>query len=318
MAYGNIDRDEIIFKILKYYYIDSLSQVEIASKLNITRVPVSRLLSKAKKDGLIEHRIKYPKDFIFNRNEELEEKVKKKYNLKECVIICSRDNRTEIIVELSNQLEKLFMEIAHEHTFIGVGWGVTLDRIVEHIDIHDKKDVKVVPLIGGYGKLFDNRHSNNIARVLAEKFNGISYTVNIPALLDSKEIKESIQKDSATKDMYGLIRRVEAALLCISDLGKESTLYKSGQLKEEDLYYLEGLGVIGDINFIFIDKEGNFVPNEISERQTNFFPIEQMKSVDNVIGMAVGKRKAGILKAVLKGGLINTLLCDEHAVGMFI
>jgi len=318
MAYGNTDRDNIIFKILKYYYIDDLSQVEIASKLNMTRVSVSRLLSKAKKDGLIEHRIKYPKNFIFDRNEELEEKLKKKYNLKECVIMCSRDNRTEIIIELSNQLEKLFTSIAHEHTFIGVGWGVTLDRIVEYINIHDKKDIKVVPLIGGYGKLFDNRHSNNIARVLAEKFNGISYTVNIPALLDSKEIKESIQKDSATKEMYGLTKRVGIALLCMSDLSKESTLYKSGQLKEEDLYYLEGLGVIGDINFIFIDKEGNFVPNEISERQTIFFPIEQMKSVDNVIGMAVGKRKAEILKAVLKGGLVNILLCDEDAANMSI
>ena len=318
MVYGNINKDNIIFKILKYYYIDDLTQVEIAAKLNITRVSVSRLLSKAKKEGLIEHRIKYPKNFIFDRNEELEEKLKKKYKLKECIIICSRDNRTEIIIELSNQLEKLFTNISCDHTFIGVGWGVTLDRIVEYINIHDKKDVKVVPLIGGYGKLFDNRHSNNIARVLAEKFDGISYTVNVPALLDSKEIRESIQKDSTTKEIYGFAKRVETALLCMSDLSKESTLYKSGQLDEEDLYYLKGLGVIGDINFIFIDKEGKSVPNEISERQTIFFSTEQMKSVKNVIGMAVGKRKAEILKAVLKGGLINILLCDEDSASMLI
>ena len=318
MVYGNINKDNIIFKILKYYYIDDLTQVEIAAKLNITRVSVSRLLSKAKKDGLIEHRIKYPKNFIFDRNEELEEKLKKKYKLKECIIICSRDNRTEIIIELSNQLEKLFTNISRDHTFIGVGWGVTLDRIVEYINITDKKDVKVVPLVGGYGKLFDNRHSNNIARVLAEKFDGISYTVNVPALLDSKEIRKSIQKDSTTKEIYGFAKRVETALLCMSDLSKESTLYKSGQLDEEDLHYLEGLGVIGDINFIFIDKEGKSVPNEISVRQTNFFPIEQMKSAKNVIGMAVGKRKAEILKAVLKGGLINILLCDEDAASMLI
>ena len=318
MVHGNINKDNTIFKILKYYYIDDLTQVEIAAKLNITRVSVSRLLSKAKEDGLIEHRIKYPKNFIFDRNEELEEKLKKKYKLKECIIICSRDNRTEIIIELSNQLEKLFTNISCDHTFIGVGWGVTLDRIVEYINITDKKDVKVVPLVGGYGKLFDNRHSNNIARVLAEKFDGISYTVNVPALLDSKEIRESIQKDSTTKEIYGFAKRVETALLCMSDLSKESTLYKSGQLDEEDLHYLEGLGVIGDINFIFIDKEGKSVPNEISERQTIFFPIEQMKSAKNVIGMVVGKRKAEILKAVLKGGLINILLCDEDAASMSI
>lgn len=316
MALNNIDKDNIIFKILKYYYIDDLSQVEIASKLNITRVSVSRFLSKAKRDGLIEHRIKYPKNFIFDRNEELEEKLKKQFNLKECIIASSRDSRTETLIELSNQLEKLFRKSVHDHTFIGVGWGVTLDRIVEYINIQDKKDIKTVPLIGGYGKLFDNRHSNNIARVLAEKFNGVSYTVHIPALLDSKEIRESIQRDSATKEIYNLAKRVEIALLCMSDLSKESTLYKSGQLNEEDLYYLEGQGVIGDINFVFIDKDGKFVPNEISERQNILFPVEQMESVKNVIGLVVGKRKAGILKAVLKGGLINILFSDEDAASM--
>jgi DNA-binding transcriptional regulator LsrR (DeoR family) len=59
----NLDKKDIIFKILKYYYTDGMTQVEIAPKLNITRVAVSRYLSKAKKDGLIEFKIKYPSNF---------------------------------------------------------------------------------------------------------------------------------------------------------------------------------------------------------------------------------------------------------------
>jgi len=318
MVYRMVDKNNIVFKILKYYYIDDLSQVEIASKLNITRVSVSRYLSKAKKDGLIEHKIKYPKNFIFDRNEELEEKVKDKYDLKECVIVSSQISRTERIIEIANQLEKFLRNIVNDHSYIGVGYGVTLDRIVEYIDIQEKKNIKVIPLIGGYGKLFDNRHSNNIARVLAKKFNGISYTVNIPALLDSKEIKESIQRDSATKELYSIVTRVEVALICMSDLTKESTLYKAGQLDEEDLYYLRGRGAVGDINFIFVDKQGKFVPNEISERQTTLFTMDRMKSTRNVVGLVVGKRKAEILEAVLKGKLINSLFCDEDAAGLLI
>ena len=316
MAYK--DRDNVIFKVLKYHYIDGLNQVEIASKLDISRVAVSRYISKAKKEGLVEHKIKYPENFSFERNEELEKKFIKQYGLKECIIVSSRDNPAETLIELSNQLEKLFEKIAHDYTFIGVGWGTTLDKIVEYIDIQNKKNVKVVPLVGGYGKLFDNTHSNNIARLLANKFNGISYTVHIPALLDTKEIKESILRDSAVKEIYRLAKRVEIALLCMSDLSKESTLYKTRQLDEEDLYYLEGLGVIGDINFIFVDEEGNFVPNEISERQTILFSIEQMKSVKHVIGLAIGARKVKIMRAVLKSSLINILMTDEDTASSVI
>ncbi|MCJ7666189.1 MAG: winged helix-turn-helix transcriptional regulator, partial [Actinobacteria bacterium] len=78
MAYK--DRDNIIFKVLKYYYTDGLSQVEIAAKLDISRVAVSRYISRAKRDGLVELKIKYPNNFAFERNEELEKKIKKQYN----------------------------------------------------------------------------------------------------------------------------------------------------------------------------------------------------------------------------------------------
>jgi len=310
MAYK--DSGNIIFKILKYYYVDDLSQAEIASKLNISRVAVSRYISRAKGEGLIEHKINYPKNFSFERNEELEKEFIKKYGLKECIIVSSKASLTETLIELSNELEKLFGKIIRDHTIIGVGWGTTLDKIIEYIDIREKKNVKVLPLVGGYGRVFDNIHSNNIARILAKKFNGISYMVHIPAILDTKEIKESILKDSAAKEIYRLAKRVEVALLCMSDLSKESTLYKKKQLDEEDIYYLKGLGVIGDINFVFLDREGNFVPNEISDRQTMLFPTEQMKTTNYVVGVAIGERKVEIIRAVLKGKLINILMTDEE------
>ena len=290
-----------------------MSQLEIASKLNITRVAVSRFVSKAKKEGLIEFKINYPANFTIDRYEKLENEFIKLFNLKECIIVPSQSNPKETLKELSDQLVQLFQRIVSDNTFIGVGWGTTLETIANYMEIKEKKNVKVVPLVGGYGKLFDDTHSNNIARIIAGKFNGTSYIVNIPASFDTREIKESIQRDSTAIEVFKLAKRVEVAVLCMSDLSKESTLYKTGQLNQEDLDYLSGLGVIGDINYIFVDKDGNFIPNEISERLTNIFPIELMKSVKNVIGVAIGVRKAEILRAVLKGGLINILITDIDA-----
>ena len=99
MAYE--DRDNVIFKALKYHYIDNLSQVEIAAKLNISRVAVSRYMSRAKREGLVEHKINYPKNFTFKRNEELEKKFIEQYGLKECIIVSSSDIITETLLELS-------------------------------------------------------------------------------------------------------------------------------------------------------------------------------------------------------------------------
>jgi deoxyribonucleoside regulator len=208
--------------------------------------------------------------------------------------------------------------IVKNSTFIGVGWGTTLETISKYMEIKEKKDIRVTPLIGGYGKFSDDAHSNNIARIMAEKFNGTSYVVNIPASFDTKEIKESILADSTAKEIFKRNKMVDLAVLCMSDLSKMSSLYDRGQLNDEDINYLHELGVIGDINYIFVDKNGNFVPNEISDRTTNIFPIALMKSVKNVIGIAFSTRKAIILHAVLKAGLINILLTDSEAANKII
>jgi DNA-binding transcriptional regulator LsrR (DeoR family) len=181
------------------------------------------------------------------------------------------------------------------------------------LEINEKKSIKVIPLVGGYGRLFDDMHSNNIARLIAEKFNGTSYVVNIPALFDTKEIKESIEKDSAAIEIFKLAKRVDVAVFCMGDLSTECSLYKTEQLNIEDLDYLRRVGVVGDINYIFIDKDGKFVTNEISERTSNIFSLELMRSVKNGIGISIGARKAKIIRAVLKGNLINTLLIDIEA-----
>ena len=313
-----MNNNDITFQVLTYYYTDNMTQLQIAEKLNISRIAVSRLLSKARKDGLVQFKIIYPKNMFNVRVANLEKEFTKKYNLKECIIIKTHAEQTETLKELSNQLSNLLDRIVENSTFIGVGWGNTLETVSKYMEVKEKKDIRVTPLIGGYGKFSEGAHSNNIARIIAEKFSGTSYVINIPASFDTKEIKESILADSMGKEIIKRTKMVDLAVLCMSDLSKMSSLYDKGQLNDEDINYLSKLGVIGDINYIFVDKNGNFVPNEISDRTTNIFPIALMKSVKNVLGIAFGTRKAIILNAVLKGGLVNILLTDSEAANKIL
>jgi DNA-binding transcriptional regulator LsrR (DeoR family) len=79
----------------------------------------------------------------------------------------------------------------------------------------------------------------------------------------------------------------------------------------EEFRYLQKLGVIGDVNLIFINKKGEHVPNKIDERIVRISP-DRLKSVKNVIGVAFGKRKLPVIIGALRGGLINILFTDEE------
>ncbi|MDZ7838370.1 MAG: sugar-binding domain-containing protein [Actinomycetota bacterium] len=75
-----------------------------------------------------------------------------------------------------------------------------------------------------------------------------------------------MKKTANTKEIIDLSGNVELAVLGISDIGRDSTLLKSGNFVQEEFDYLKNLGVIGDVNLIFINSKGEHVNNILDER----------------------------------------------------
>jgi len=96
-----------------------------------------------------------------------------------------------------------------------------------------------------------------------------------------------------------------------SDLGPESSYVKYGFISDGEIEYLKGLGVVGDVNLDFINREGKRVPNRINDRVIAL-PISGIRKIRNVVGIAYGTRKGDITKAVLKGGIVDVLIVDRE------
>lgn len=48
------NKRELLIEVARLYYYDNLKQQEIADRLNIPRSSISRILSKAHKEGIVE------------------------------------------------------------------------------------------------------------------------------------------------------------------------------------------------------------------------------------------------------------------------
>ncbi len=304
----NLEFDlKLITKIARLYYYNDLNQQEIAEKLNISRTKVSRYLSKAKRNKIVEIKINSP----YEKFEELSSQVEKKFNIKECLIVSSSENIEESYKNLSNALSELFSRILKDNDYIGVGWGTTLKSVARFINPISQIKINVVPLVGGLGKFGIEVHTNSVASMLAEKYGGISYAIHSPAVLDSSYTKQVLESDSNIKEVLNMVDKVNTAVLGMSDIGFDSTMIKTGNFTINDFEYLKSLGVIGDVNLIFINKEGQQVQNEIDNRILKA-PLEKIKKIKNVIGIAFGKRKIEVIKAALLGKIINILITDEN------
>ena len=304
---NEIERKKFLSKIARFYYSERLTQQEIAGRLNISRTKVSRYLDEARKDKIVEIKINLPEEDYSN----LEYRIEKSFKIKECIVVPTFDNKEEILKMMAGPLNNLFERILAGGSYLGIGWGSSLKGISDYINVSGKSDIKVVPIIGGLGKIGTGVHTNSVAKNIADRLGSISYMIHSPAVLDSKEIREIVENDSNTREIIKLSEKIDTALVGLSDIGPDSTLIKTGSFSLEEFKYLDSLGVVGDVNLIFINENGKHVPNRIDERIVRISP-DRFKKVKNVIGVAFGRRKLKVILGALRGGLINILFTDEE------
>ncbi len=304
---NEMDMEKLLPKIAHLYYLEDMNQDKIAEKFNINRVRVSRYLKKAREKKIVEIKVHYTRESY----QEMERVLENRYDLKECIIIPDREDPREILWEMAVSLTGVLCRILKAGDSMGVNWGLTLKSVAALMESPKKIDVQVVPICGGLGKIELGIHTNSIARSLADVFGGISYVINAPAILDSKKAKDVLMQDSNTREIFNLLKGLSCAVFSFSDLGPESSYVRYGFISEGEITYLKSLGAVGDVNLDFIDADGKHVPNRIFERIITL-PISEIRKIRNVVGIAYGKRKGTITKAVLAGGVVNVLIIDRE------
>ena len=310
---NKLEEKKLLSKIARLYYQEDINQQAISDKLSISRTKVSRYLTKAKKEKIIEVKINSP----WEKFEELENEIESRFGIKECLVVPTFSQIDETFRQIAISLGNLLERILKDGDNLGIGWGVTLRTVSDYLETNKKIDIKVIPLLGGLGKVGTGVHTNSVAKTIADKFGGVSYVIHSPAVLDSRETKEIITNDSNVREIIEMSDGIDTAILGMSDIGADSTMIKTGNFKIQDFKYLEGLGAVGDINLIFINESGDPVLTEIDERIVRA-PIDKIKKINNVIGIAFGSKKIKIITGALKGKIINILITDEETAEKLI
>ena len=299
--------DKLLPKIAHLYYLEDMNQDQIAERLNLNRVRVSRYLKKAREKKIVEIRINHAGE----SHHELERSLERRWGLKECVVIPDRESREETYGEIAESLTGLLLRTLKPGDSVGVNWGHTLKEVVALMRTSSRLQVKVVPMVGGLGMIERGIHTNSVARGLADVLGGVSYVINAPAILDSRQTRQVLMGDSNTREIFNLLEELDCAVFSFSDLGPASSHVTYGVFSDRDMRYLRGLGVVGDVNLNFLDARGRPVPNRIGERVIAL-SVDGIRRIPTRIGVACGGRKTEVARAVLRGGIANMLIVDRE------
>ena len=301
------DHEHLILKVLRLYYEHDLNQVEVARRMNFSRPKVSKLITEGRSRGLVKIEIAEPAgDFA-----SLEIALEDRYGVLEALVVASSEDRQSTELAAGGVCGALLARLCTAKSTLGVSWGVSVRALADAVPAMSFRCSKVVPLVGGMGKAEKGLHSGQICADLAGKLDADYFQLAAPAIAPSARSRDELMEMPGIADTLAEAASCDVAVAGIGGILPTSTMVEAGYFSLDEFLGFRERGAIGDICCHFLDAEGNPCLRDLSNRILGL-TLEQLKEIPRTVGVATGADKAAGVDAALKGGHVNTLVCDRE------
>jgi deoxyribonucleoside regulator len=301
---------ELLARIATLYYEEKMTQQQIALQTGYSRSMVSRLLTEAQEQGVVEIRIHHP----LERCPSLEQEVQAKLGL-ENVRILARGSLSynQMLRRVGALAASMVEDLVDEGITIGVSWGTALREVADAFRSRPYTGIKVVQIIGALDTPDPEIDGPDLARNLAHIFGGQYFTLPAPLIVDNEITRDSLINDHRLRRILDIAESIQMALMGIGTVdGQYSSLVRSGYISLSYLNELADMGAIGDVCAIHFDLQGNILDIPLHKRRVGINP-DKLSTVPIKVGVAGGEAKALPILGACRAGLVNYLVTDEVA-----
>ena len=302
-------RDELrqIAKVADLYYGRNLKQTVISELLGIHQSSISRMLHKAKAEGIVRITLAHPAGFY----PELERALESRFGLARAVVVDPAESESQLLAHLGSAAASIVAAGLREGDVVGISsWSSSLLAMVNAMEPFQTPQVTVVQILGGVGNPSAEVHATYLTQRLAQLVNGRQVLLTAPGLVRSSDARDVLYKEPYVRQALDLFNKVSIALVGIGAgepsplLADSGNIFTAGELK-----LLRRAGAVGDICMRFFDKDGAPVSTPLDDQVVGI-SLAQLKRTKRVIAVAGGTRKKEAIAAALKGGLIDVLVTD--------
>lgn len=300
----------LITKVATLYYGQKLTQTDIAKRLGISQVTVSRLLKRAEESDIVRTTVINPPGAFV----ELEELLEGKFSLTQAIVAESPGDADESIQAAIGAAAAYFlMTTVSSGEVIGVSsWSASLLAMVDQMHPVRKIDrCRVVQVLGGLGNPAAEAHANHLVTRLARLVNGEPCFLPAPGVVGSASSANVLLKDPYVQQTVSLFRELTIALVGIGSVEPSLLVASSGNVfSNEELQKIRSRGAVGDICLRFYDINGREVRDAAGSRVIGI-ELDTFRHVPRAVGIAGGERKHAAILGALRGRHINILITDQ-------
>ena len=299
------DRERRLAYVARRYYLDEQKQSDIARELGISRPLVSRLLSDARRLGVVQITVRDPAD----RSAGLLERLRRSTSIRDGVLVEDGGDDDATNQALSQGAVALLHRLGARR--LGVGWGYLIGQLVTWLEENPQPDSSIsdiCPLVGNANIPARNYQSNENVRLMAQQLGAVPHFLYLPALPEGLEEKQLLCSTEVYRQICSQWAQLDTALVNIGDYPSSpdfASLVRYGGLLQRQhacgrmlVYYFNEAGTV-------IQSEQDFAIQ---------IPIDQLKRCPNIIGVCSANTSAKALRGALRSGFFTHLVARAGLV----
>jgi DNA-binding transcriptional regulator LsrR (DeoR family) len=294
---------EQLIEASRLYYELGETQSRVAELLGVTRPQVSRLLKRARAEGIVEIR-------IVDRTSEpspAAEELRKRFGLHAVHVAPSLRGPEDVGRRMIGRLgAEVLRASIRDGAVVGIGDGASISALADALDepLH-ASGATVVPLCGGYW--FTGPAREPFRRV-ADGIGGIPQGLLAPGLVDDPATKQSLYAHDGVRRILDLWERLDVAAFGIGGPAWGEAAFGPTACRQ-----LDAEKAVGEVLIAPFDIEGRFVDSDLRER-TIAFDARRLERLPVRIGVAGGQGKVRPILGALRSGALTTLVSDVRTV----
>ena len=287
------------------YFVEEMTQSAIAQALGVGRVTVVRMLAEAKARG--EVRIARSRGQAERGG--LEAALIRAHGLEEAIVAPLSLPSTDPTAPIGAALGEYVSSLLRNDMKIGLGWGRTLNRSLEHLRERDLKGLNVVSLVGGLTH-FAHDNPAEFPSAFARAFHADCKLSPAPALVDSPATKAALIERCGLRSVYAFADALDAVVVSVGSLCGAATIARYELIGEADLRAMREKGGVGELLCNVYDKDGRVIDHALNQRVMSA-PLESVKAAPIRVLAAGGAHKFAAIEGALKLLKPTTLVTDE-------
>ncbi len=298
----------LLVRASRLYYLERKTQAQIARALRISRPGVSRLLERARRQGVVEIRVRDGGQAAGAAD------LAARLGLRE-VLVADADGAGAV----GSLAADYFERSVRQRDIVGLTAGTTLAAFVRSVRPEQPLGLEIVPLVGSLWETGQDFDCSFLCQELRRAAGGTHRVLSVPAVVRDASLARALRSEPRVRSVLARYRSLHCAFLGVG-------------LAEEGHPVVEAAAASGrsgrgrawlpreaaaSIGCVFYDRTGKPCPTPFDSRVIGISHAE-LASVPLKVGLAAGAGKADAVLALARARAVDVLIADPDLAGRLV